>query len=105
MIRYTSASLVLTVPIELTDADIYVSLKQDGLSINVKVEKEDISINDGNTVIKVRFSQEDTARLRAYTTTYVQVNWVYQDNSRDGTLIKEIKVTDNLYSEVLEYGG
>lgn len=105
MIRYTTPSLVLRIPVEIRDAKIIISLKQ-GMEppLEYTASDSDVTIEDGETVIKVRLSQSQTARLKANVTCKVQANWIYEDGSRNATEEKAIKIRENLLERVVKYG-
>lgn len=105
MIRYTTPTLILRVPVKLEDVEIYVSLRQKEICINRAVADGDVSIEDGKTIIKVYYTQKETAKLRKNVPAEVQVNWVYQDGSRNATRMKEVLVTDNLFNKEVDYAG
>lgn len=106
MIRYTTPVLICRVPLNITDAQIYVSIRQNEVNLKYKVDPEDTSYDDeeGETTIKAYFTQKQTAKLRKDSAAEIQVNWIYSDGNRNATRIRKIKTTDNLIGEVLQYG-
>ena len=106
MKRFTTPSILMTVPVDLTGADIYVTIKQGQRKLQ-KTGADVISVYDsesGKTELSVSLSQEETGAFLAEKKAYVQVNWIFLDGTRDATNIKQIDVSENLIAEVITYG-
>jgi len=105
MRRYTTPNLPMTVPVDLTGADIYVTIKQGQRKLQ-KTGADVISVYDaesGKTTLTVTLTQEETGAFLAEKKAYVQVNWIFSDGTRDATNIKQIDVSENLIAEVIRY--
>ncbi len=105
MRRFTTPTLPLSVPVDLTGADIYVTIKQGQRKLQ-KTGSDVISVYDaesGKTTLTVTLTQEETGAFLAEKSATIQVNWIFADGTRSATNIKKIDVTENLLSEVIEY--
>ena len=106
MRRYTTPTLPMTVPVDLTGAEIHVTIKQGARKIQ-KTGADIVSVYDsesGKTELSVSLSQEETGAFLAEKKAYVQVNWIFPNGIRDATNIKQIDVSENLIAEVITYG-
>jgi len=106
MRRYTTPTLPMTVPVDLTGAEIHVKIKQ-GARMIQKTGTDVVSVYDsesGKTELSVSLSQEETGAFLAGRRAEVQVNWIFSDGTRDATNIKQIDVSENLIAEVITYG-
>lgn len=101
MIRYTTPQLLLTVPADLSGADVYVSMEQGKTERDIKATS--VTVEDGKTTIVVTLSQEDTAAFKA-TSVKMQINWITEDGKRYATRQKTVKMNANLLEEVITYG-
>lgn len=106
MRRFTTPALPMTVPVDLTGADIYVTIKQGQRKLQ-KTGSDVISVYDsesGKTTLAMTLTQEETGQFLSEKKAYVQVNWIFADGTRDATNIKQIDVSENLIAEVITYG-
>ena len=103
MVSYTTPVLVLRVPKEIKDADMFVTFRQDAVCMTLKIDPDDIYYEDGKTVLKVYMTQEQTGRLRPEASTKVQVNWIYSDGTRNATKVKDIDISENLLTREIEH--
>lgn len=105
MRRYTTPNLPMTVPVDLTGADIYVTIKQGQRKLQ-KTGSDVVSVYDsesGKTTLSVTLTQEETGAFMSQKDATIQVNWIFADGTRDATNIKKIEVSENLLSEVIRY--
>lgn len=106
MRRFTTPTLPLSVPVDLTGADVRVSIKQ-GQRKLLKQDDDIIGLTydseTGKTSFSVRLSQEETGAFLAEKQVTIQANWIFADGTRSATNIKKIDVTENLLNEVIEY--
>ena len=105
MRRFTTPALPMTVPVDLTGADIYVTIKQGQRKLQ-KTGADVVSVYDsesGKTTLTVTLTQEETGAFLAEKSATIQVNWIFSDGTRSATNIKKIDVTENLLNEVIEY--
>lgn len=105
MRRYTTPTLHMTVPVDLTGADIYVTIKQGQRKLQ-KTGSDVVSVYDsesGKTTLSVTLTQEETGAFLAEKSATIQVNWIFADGTRSATNIKKIDVSENLLSEVIRY--
>ena len=105
MRRYTTPTLPMTVPVDLTGAKIRVTIKQGARKIQ-KTGADVVSVWDaesGKTTLSVTLIQEETGAFLAGKRAEVQVNWIFSDGTRDATDIKQIDVSENLIAEVITY--
>lgn len=106
MINYTTPTISLTVEdIDLTGKDVYVTLEQGCNQLTKKGSQLAISIEEGDTVINLTLTQEESGRFDFNRNASVQVNWISSDGVRSATEIKKIDVMRNLLDEVIEYGN
>lgn len=106
MRRYTTPTVPMTVPVDLTGAEIHVTIKQGARKIQ-KTGADVVSVYDsesGKTELSVSLTQEETGTFLAEKKAYVQVNWIFSNGIRDATNIKQIDVSENLIAEVITYG-
>lgn len=106
MRRFTTPTLPMTVPVDLTGAEIHVTIKQGQRKIQ-KTGSDVISVYDsesGKTTLTVTLTQEETGVFLAEKPATIQVNWIFSDGTRDATNIKKTDVSENLLSEVIRYG-
>jgi hypothetical protein len=107
MRRYTTPTLKLIVPLDITGADIRVSIKQSSHKI-LKIGSAVTAVYDsrkGVTELAVSFTQEETGMFSAGGQAQVQVNWIKPNGDRGATDIETINVTENLLNEVISYGN
>lgn len=107
MKRFTTPTLKLGVPLDITGSDIYVSIRQ-GAN---KLQKSGTAIvavydsADDVTELSVTLAQDETAIFSVGSRVRLQVNWITPDGTRDATDIWSFEVTENLLNEVIEYGN
>lgn len=105
MRRYTTPTLSMTVPVDITGADIYVTIKQGQRKLQI-TGSDVVSVYDaesGKTELSVSLTQEETGAFLAEKSATIQVNWIFSDGTRDATNIQRIDVSENLLSEVISY--
>lgn len=104
MIRYTTPTIILEVEKDLTDMEVYVSLKYASGNVqHIKIDPDLMHVCDDETKIYLTFTQEMTGELTSGTTVRVQINWINAAGIREATDIKTFSVTENLYDEVITY--
>lgn len=104
MIRYTTPTVILEVEKDLTDMEVYVSLKYASGNVqHIKVDQNLMHVCDDETKIYLTFTQEMTGELMSGTTVKVQINWINSAGVREATDIRTFSVTENLYDEVIAY--
>lgn len=105
MRKYTTPTLVMSIPADLTDAHVYVTIKQD----KRKIEKSGTDVifvydpTSEKTELSVTLTQEETGQFYAEDHACVQVNWIFTDGTRQATNIERIKVLENLKVGVITY--
>lgn len=105
MIRYTTPTITLTVEgVDLTSADVYVSMEQGSLKFVKSGDAITKTYNDPDTTITVTLTQEESAKFVEKQAVSVQINWIEADGKRSATQVKGISVARNLLDEVLTYG-
>lgn len=107
MRRFTTPILPMTVPVDITGADIYVTIKQGQRKLQ-KTGEDVVSVYDsesGKTTLTVTLTQEETGQFLSEKKAFVQVNWIFSDGTRDATNIKQVEVTENLIANTITYGG
>lgn len=106
MIRYTTPTLILEVPKDLTNVDVYVSLEQNGELLDpIKIGTDDKHFCDDVTKIYVHFDQNTTGKFKPGASLRMQINWIDSNGIREATDVRTVSVTDNLLEEVLSYAG
>lgn len=104
MIRYTTPTIILEVEKDLTDMEVYVSLKYASGDVDhIQITKDMMHTCDGETKIYLVLTQEMTGGLKSGTSVKVQINWISQLGIREATDIKTVSVTENLLEEVIAY--
>ena len=107
MRRYTTPTIPMTVPVDLTGADVWVTIRQGQQKLQ-KTGTDVVMVYDsesGKTTLSVTLTQEESGAFLAEKTATIQVNWIFADGTRDATNIKRIDVSENLLSEVIAYGN
>lgn len=102
MIRYTTPTVPISIPADLTGAKIIVSFAQKGLRIDKEVDE--IAIQSHTTIFSVKFSQQETAQFTSNQPVSVQANWIFESEERGATAITIIDAFANLLDEVITYG-
>jgi hypothetical protein len=95
----------MTVPVDLTGAKVYVTIKQGQRKIQ-KTEADVVSVYNSEsrkTTLTVTLTQEETGAFLAEKSATIQVNWIFADGTRDATDTKKIDVSENLITEVIRY--
>jgi len=99
----TVPRLGITLPVDLTGANVWVTIKQPfdttGKSLVITDESPTIEVADGSTHITAKFAQEQTLTLREGDAE-VQANWIL-GGERGAMVPATIRVHDNLLREVL----
>lgn len=100
MRRYTTPIEELTVEdIDLTLADIYVTLKQGDRKLTYTGNQLGVEYNGKDTVISLHLAQEESGSF-AVGSIWVQVNWTL-DGERNATEKVRVEVQDNLHDSVI----
>lgn len=103
MLRYSSTILPLTVAVDLTGAEVMLSLEQGYTNLSKYVDFEYDPITQ-KTEIDMALTQEETAKFKANKPVQIMINWVFPNNQRSGSAIAEVPVFENLYRRVMHYG-
>ena len=99
--RYTTPTQELKVMgIDLTSFDVYVTYKQGHIRATFSGDDVHVSYDGTDTVIRVSFSQEESAKFEDKKPAEVQVNW-FVNGKRNATCIKETLILRNLLEEVI----
>lgn len=93
MIRGTTPTHLFHTNIDLTNAKIYVTYKQNGVTI-IEKSNDDISIESDS--IKVSLEQKDTLRFKAGLPVQMQIRYVKQNGSAGASNYMSTEVTDIL---------
>lgn len=105
--RYTTPPISLLVKgVDITSADVYVTIKQLETEINLEDSRLTLSYSNPDTTITFSLTQEESGSLNlmacdvnAYCD--IQVNWI-SGGVRYATEIARAKIYDNLLDEVIE---
>lgn len=97
---YTTPTLTFSVPCLISDSDIYITFTCRDKTLTFTTPDITVTEEEGNTIIEVSFTQEQTALFTVGEIVAVEVNWK-KNNKRCATDIAYIKVTDNLLKEFL----
>lgn len=103
MIKYTTPTFTLTVPVVLTDNNVYITFSQKDVDVTKKVGDTGVSMTVGedSTVISCMLSQSESSEFSSRVEASVQVNWINSSGVRCATQKKYFKVyRNNLDSEV-----
>lgn len=91
MIRYTTPSIILRVPVDITDADkVVATFAQWNVRVDKEIGASSMSLQNGKTVIEVDLTQNETAKFSPDRPMIVQVNFK-KSGKRMATVPKEIK--------------
>lgn len=102
MIRYTTPSIILRVPVDITDADkVVATFAQWNVRVDKEIPKSAMTLQDGRTVMELSLSQTETGRFKPYRKITVQVNF-YRNGYRGATRPRVINpVLINTLEEVM----
>lgn len=102
MIRGTTPDLILTLPVDLTDCTVYVTLGRRPTMITKTTG--DVVVTPGTTssTIEVWFTQEDTLSLRAGQAE-IQVRFINSQGKAYATNCKIVTIGKVLLEGVIEY--
>lgn len=99
--RFTTPPISLLVRgVDITAADVYVTVEQGDVELNFTGADLDMSASNGDTLITFSLTQQQAGSLNASAQSFVQVNWI-ASGVRYATVIAKVKVFDNLYDEVI----
>lgn len=102
MRRFTDSEFVLTVEdIDLTAADVYITIKQNGIRLTIGAERIQATYDGTDTILVFELTQEETSQFTGGRRCEIQVNWI-QDGERSATNISRVDVFENLLNEVVE---
>ena len=102
MRQYTTPTIVLKVPADLTGTDVYVTLKQNATVLSVPDPA--LTVEDNITTIFVYLTQEQTGGFDLSCPAKLQVNWIDVNGNRQATVTKMVHIEENLLARVVEYG-
>lgn len=104
MIQYTTPTMVLTIPANLSGSDVYVTIKQRNTTVTKKLTTSDVVASTDSSVATVTLSQEESGKFDTGRDASIQVNWITADGKRYATKHKPINIGVNLIPEVKTYG-
>ena len=106
MIAWTTESMTIRLPVDLTGAQAVVSVEQfadfSTAPTVIKDESPTVTVSDGQTTVEAVFTQAQTGQLRAGVAK-VQCNWVFSDGTRDAMAEVEVEVRHNQLQAVMTY--
>lgn len=101
IVKYTSPPNILLVKgVDITAADVYVTIQQNHNEITVSGADLSLSMAGDDTQVIFYLTQEQTASFNLYNKAKVQVNWIASGH-RYATVIKDVKIYENLIDEVI----
>ena len=107
MITYTTPTITLrvrgyTIP---SDSNIYVSIEQG--TISVEIRETDITITpfEGGTILRFELTQVQSGKFKWLQPVRIQVNWIDGNEKRDATKIAQFPAFENLLDRVISYGS
>ena len=99
--RFTTPPISLLVKgVDITAADVYVTIKQGVTEINFSDAELTLTLNDTDTIVTFSLTQEQAGSMDIRAYAGVQVNWI-AGGIRYATEIATVKIYDNLYDEVI----
>lgn len=99
--RFTTPPISLLVKgVDITAADVYVTIEQGEVEINLTGADLTMTAVESDTQITFSLTQQQAGSLNASAASYIQVNWI-ASGVRYATMIAKVKVFDNLYDEVI----
>lgn len=104
MRQYTTPTIVLKVPADLTNTDVYVTMKQNATVLSIP---DPALVYDSEAVVStifVNLTQEQTGGFDLSAPAKLQVNWIDENGNRQATVTKQVHIEENLLSRVVEYG-
>lgn len=106
--RYTTPTISFEVDLDLTNAELWLSLEQGDADKQTTVELtkqiETFTVDDGVTSFDFTLTQEESAMFDAPKGIKAQLNAVFPDGSRLATEILQLSSYRNLLEEVKHYG-
>lgn len=97
MIKWTTPTLICSIPTNLEFDYIILTLKQNEVVLNKRIEKEEVNLGR----FEVQFTQEETAMFDVLFNVEAQLN-IINGHNRLSTNIETLLITKNLYDEVIE---
>ena len=99
--RFTTPPISLLVKdVDITAADVYVTVKQGPNEINLEDTDLTMQVSGSDTQITFSLTQAQAGSLNINAFAEVQVNWI-TGGIRYATEIVRVKIYDNLYDEVI----
>ena len=107
MIQYTTPTITLrvnkyTIP---DDAEIYVSLEQGMVSLEIRETDITLTPFEGGTYLRFELTQAQSGQFKWLQPVRIQVNWIDENEKRDATRIAQFPAFENLLDRVISYGG
>ena len=96
---FTTPELTISVPIDLREANVYLTFRQGG---KVVLEKNESSFRVSEDSIIVPLNQEDTSNFRPGPITF-QIRYVFPDGSSDVSSTMQTNVIETYKGGVLNY--
>lgn len=104
MRQFTTPTIVLLVPADLTGTDVYVTIKQNSALLTIEDPALVFDIETNTSTIFVNLTQEQTGAFDMTAPAKLQVNWIDENGNRQATVTKQVHIEENLLSRVVEYG-
>ena len=104
MTRFTTPTLLLRIPIDLTGKQIYVSFRQPQRGFDKSGDDVIASYDSetGKTVMQVALSQKETASFKRGEY-WMQINWIGSDGVRGASKKKRLLVHENMLAREVQY--
>lgn len=102
MIRGTTPDFTLTLPVDLTDCTVYVTVRDRRTAITKSGEELSVTAGTGSSVILMWLTQEDTLKLKEGGAE-IQVRYINEAGVAKATECKPVDVKKVLYEKVIEY--
>ena len=96
MIKWTSPTLECTIPTNLDFDYLILTLAQNDIKINKRIEKNEVELGRFN----VKFTQEETSQFNPVFNVEAQLN-IIKGHTRLATDIVVLNVSKNLYNEAI----
>ena len=99
--RFTTPPISLLVKgVDITAADVYVTIKQGTTEINLTDTDLTLTAVDDDTQVDFSMTQAQAGSLDFGSYAGIQVNWI-KNSVRYATEIANVKIYENLYDEVI----
>lgn len=97
--RWTTPELTIHVPVDMREANVYITFKQDGFTV---LEKDETQFTVNEDTLVVPLTQADTGRFKVGPIKF-QIKYVFPDGSSDFSNPLETEIVEAFKNGALTY--